>query len=63
MVRHRARRETWSRVLALTLALLNALLFSLGTVLAFYTLWVLLQEDVRVRFEKNTSSAHPVNVS
>jgi hypothetical protein len=32
-------------------------------VLAFYTLWLLLQEDVRVRFEKDTSSAHPVNVS
>ena len=44
------RRDPWSRVLALALALLNALLFPLGTVLAFYTLWVLLQEDVRVRF-------------
>jgi hypothetical protein len=39
-------------VLALALALLNALLFPLGTVLAFYTLWVLLQEEVRARFEK-----------
>ena len=44
------RRDPWSRVLALALALLNALLFPLGTVLALYTLWVLLQEDVRVRF-------------
>jgi alkanesulfonate monooxygenase SsuD/methylene tetrahydromethanopterin reductase-like flavin-dependent oxidoreductase (luciferase family) len=45
------RRDPWSRVLALVLALLNALLFPLGTVLALYTLWVLLQEEVRVRFE------------
>jgi alkanesulfonate monooxygenase SsuD/methylene tetrahydromethanopterin reductase-like flavin-dependent oxidoreductase (luciferase family) len=45
------RRDPWSRVLALALALLNALLFPLGTVLALYTLWVLLQEEVRVRFE------------
>jgi alkanesulfonate monooxygenase SsuD/methylene tetrahydromethanopterin reductase-like flavin-dependent oxidoreductase (luciferase family) len=47
------RRDPWSRVLALALALLNALLFPLGTVLAFYTLWVLLQEDVRERFNVN----------
>ena len=47
------RRDPWSRVLALALALLNALLFPLGTVLAFYTLWVLLQEDVRERFNLN----------
>ena len=45
------RRNPWSRVLALALALLNALLFPLGTVLAFYTVWVLLQEDVRARFD------------
>ena len=57
------RREPWSRVLALTLALPNALLFPLGTALAFYTLWLLLHEDVRVRFEKETSSAHPFIVS
>ena len=45
------RRDPWARVLALALALLNALLFPLGTVLACYTLYVLLQEEVRVRFE------------
>jgi alkanesulfonate monooxygenase SsuD/methylene tetrahydromethanopterin reductase-like flavin-dependent oxidoreductase (luciferase family) len=49
------RRDPWSRVLALALALFNALLFPLGTVLAFYALWVLLQEDVRVRFERGPS--------
>ena len=39
------RRDPWSRVLALALALLNALLFPLGTVLAFYTVWLLLHEE------------------
>jgi hypothetical protein len=57
------RRDPWSRVLALALALLNALLFPLGTVLAFYTVWLLLHEEVRVRFERETSSAQPLNVS
>jgi hypothetical protein len=46
------RHDRWSRMLALALALLNVLLFPLGTVLAFYTVWVLLQEDVRARFER-----------
>jgi hypothetical protein len=57
------RRQPWSRVLALALALLNALLFPLGTGLAFYTVWVLLHEDVRVRFERDTASPHPLNAS
>ena len=41
-------------MLALVLSPLNALLFPLGTVLAFYTLWLLPQDDVRVRFERET---------
>jgi len=45
------RHDPWSRVLALALALFNGLLFPLGTALACYTVWVLLQEDVRVRFD------------
>jgi hypothetical protein len=52
-----------SRVLALALALFNALLFPLGTVLAFYTVWLLLQEDVRVRFDQDTPPSHPSPVS
>ena len=57
------RRDHWSRPLALALALFNALLFPLGTVLAFYTLWLLLHEEVRVRFERDTSSSHVFTVS
>jgi hypothetical protein len=57
------RREPWSRLLALALALLNVVLFPLGTGLAFYTLWLLLQEDVRVRFVRHTSSSSPFRAS
>jgi hypothetical protein len=57
------RRDPWSRLLALALALLNAVLFPLGTGLAFYTLWLLLQEDVRVRFVRHTSLSPPFNAS
>jgi alkanesulfonate monooxygenase SsuD/methylene tetrahydromethanopterin reductase-like flavin-dependent oxidoreductase (luciferase family) len=49
------RRDPWSRVLALVLALFNGLLFPFGTALACYTVWVLLQEDVRVRFDAQPS--------
>jgi hypothetical protein len=44
------RRQPAARLFALALALLNALLFPLGTLLAGYTAWVLLQDDVRARF-------------
>jgi hypothetical protein len=57
------RHDAWARVLALALALLNAVLFPLGTVLAFYTLWLLLQEDVRMRFVRDTSWSHPFSAS
>jgi MFS family permease len=57
------RRDPRSRVLALALSLLNALLFPLGTVMAVYTLWLLLHEDVRARFDTDTSSPHPSPVS
>lgn len=45
------RRDRWGRVVALALTLFNLLLFPFGTMLSGYALWVLLQEDVRVRFE------------
>jgi hypothetical protein len=45
------RHESWARVIALALALFNLLLFPFGTLLAGYTVWVLLQEDARVRFD------------
>jgi hypothetical protein len=44
-------RDHRGRLLALTLATMDALLFPLGTMLAGYALWVLLQEETRRRFE------------
>jgi hypothetical protein len=46
------RRDRWARAVGLVLALLNLLLFPFGTLLAVYAFWVLLQEDVRLRFER-----------
>lgn len=45
-----ARRDPWGRVIALGLALFDALLVPLGTLLAGYTAWVLMQEEGRRRF-------------
>jgi hypothetical protein len=44
------RRDRNGRLLALVLAVGNALLFPLGTLLAGYTLWVLLQDERRALF-------------
>lgn len=43
-------RRPWARMLALVLALFDVLLLPLGTALAAYTLWVLLQEEARRQF-------------
>jgi hypothetical protein len=45
------RHDRWGRLLGLALSVFNALLFPVGTALAFYGLWVLLQDDARARFE------------
>lgn len=45
------RRERGGRLFALVLAIGDAFLFPLGTLLAGYTLWVLLPEAARQRFE------------
>ena len=44
------RREPGGRVLALGLAIFDALLVPLGTLLAGYTAWLLLQDESRRRF-------------
>lgn len=44
------RRDPWGRVVSLGLAVFDALLVPLGTLLAAYTGWVLLQEEGRRRF-------------
>ena len=44
-------RDVRGRWLALALATMNGVLFPLGTMLAGYSLWVLLQEETRSLFE------------
>lgn len=39
------KRRSWVRPLVLVLAILNVFNFPLGTALAFYTFWVLLQDE------------------
>jgi hypothetical protein len=45
------RHDRFGRLLALALAVGNSMLIPLGTLLAGYALWVLLQEEARGRFE------------
>jgi hypothetical protein len=44
-------RDPRGRLLGLTLATLNSVLFPIGTMLAGYALWVLLQDETRRLFE------------
>jgi hypothetical protein len=44
-------RDPRGRLLGLMLATLNAVLFPIGTILAGYALWVLLQDEARHLFE------------
>jgi hypothetical protein len=52
------RHQPAARLLALALALLNVLLFPLGTLLAGYTAWALLQDDVRARFVERSLASN-----
>lgn len=49
--------HAWARILAIILAILNILSFPLGTALAIYTLWVLLNAQTAPLFE---SARRPV---
>lgn len=44
--------KEWARILALILGVLNLLKFPWGTVLAVYTFWVLLDDEVADLFER-----------
>jgi hypothetical protein len=39
------RHQSWGRILALVVGILNLINFPIGTVIGLYTLWVLLQES------------------
>ena len=54
-----AARRWWARSLALLLSAFDVLLLPLGTALALYMLWVLLQEDARRQFAQGGGSLVP----
>lgn len=40
------KRKPWARTLSLVLALLNVMSFPVGTAVAVYTFWVMMQDDI-----------------
>jgi hypothetical protein len=52
-------RRWWARSLALLLSAFDVLLLPLGTALALYSLWVLLQDDARRQFVQGGGSLVP----
>lgn len=45
-------RKGWARILAMVLGVLNVFKFPYGTLLAIYTFWVLLDDEVRGMFDR-----------
>jgi fructose-specific phosphotransferase system IIC component len=43
--------KAWARILAIVLALLNLILFPIGTVIGIYTLWVMFNDEAEALFE------------
>jgi fructose-specific phosphotransferase system IIC component len=43
--------KNWARILAIILAILNLILFPIGTILGIYTLWVLFNDETKTLFE------------
>jgi ABC-type glycerol-3-phosphate transport system permease component len=43
--------KSWARILAIILALLNLILFPIGTVIGIYTLWVMFNDEAEALFE------------
>lgn len=41
----------WARILAIILAILNLILFPIGTALGIYTLWVMFNDEAEALFE------------
>lgn len=47
------RRRQWARIVLLVVGFLNLLLIPFGTILGFYTIWVLMHGDAKRLFESN----------
>jgi hypothetical protein len=43
--------KSWARILAIILAILNLILFPIGTALVIYTLWVMFNDEAEALFE------------
>ncbi len=50
------KQNSWARILALVVAIFKLLDFPLGTALAIYAFWVLLQEDARFYFTESKTA-------
>ena len=53
------RRRHWARPAAMILGVLNLFILPFGTALGIYTLWVLLNDDVRRAFEAGLPGSAP----
>ncbi len=43
--------KSWARILAIILALLNLILFPIGTLIGIYTLWAMFNDETEALFE------------
>ena len=43
--------KSWARILAIILAILNLILFPIGTVIGIYTLWAMFNDETKALFE------------
>ena len=56
-------RKSWSRVLAMVLAILGLFLFPIGTIVGIYVLWVLTSEPAGAYFGESEESKLPDQVA
>jgi hypothetical protein len=43
--------KSWARILAIILAILNLILFPIGTAIGIYTLWAMFNDETKALFE------------
>ncbi len=53
------KRKEWARILTLILSALDLINFPLGTALAVYSIWALVQPEVMAEFNKTSSKVSP----
>lgn len=53
------KRKTWVRILALIIAFLKIIEFPLGTILAAYAFWVLMQDETERLFQRGAAASTP----